>query len=129
MSKPRPIHHPHRPIRTTPDEAEPMFSSYEDSPYLSGDDVADDFHNRLAKGRRESSGSHSGGSFWRTMESSSGNERGPSFSSVSIKGKGDSSRERKPAGLLAQALQSHSSSDTDRMANVTEPAAVSLFEC
>ena len=127
MSKPRPIHHPHRELRTSPDEAEPLFSSYEDSPYL-GDDVADDFHNRLAKSRRESSGTHSGGSFWRTTEntsSSAAHERGPSFSSVHMKGKEPSSA-RKSSGLLAQALQSHSGSDTDRMGNVSENPTVRL---
>jgi hypothetical protein len=75
MSKPRPIHHPSRPIQTQPHESEPMHSSYEDaSPMLH--DEEDDFHLKLQRTRRESSG---GLSFWRTSDDR------PAFSSVNVK--------------------------------------------
>jgi hypothetical protein len=91
MSRPRPIHHLHREIRSTPDEAEPSFS-YEQESFLAAreEDVEDEFHRRLAQqgtSRRESSGSQGagGGSFWRSAsENASGVPQGPSFSSVNL---------------------------------------------
>ena len=84
MSGPRPIHQPHREIRSQPDDAEPSFS-YEKESYLSGgreEDVEDDFHRRVSTSRRDS-----GASFWRST-SSGENFGGPSFSSVSMKPSG-----------------------------------------
>jgi hypothetical protein len=101
-SRPRPIHNPHREIRSTPDEAEPSFS-YEQESFLAvannreGDDVEDEFHRRLAQQqsgqRRESSGSHGGGgsSFWRTQVAENA-QQGPSFSSANLNASNNSSR-------------------------------------
>lgn len=86
-SKSRPIHNLHRPLVSTPDEAEPSYS-YEQESFLGGreEDVEDDFYRRLGAGsRRESSGSQAGASsFWRSSKEADASERGPSFSSVNM---------------------------------------------
>ena len=57
MSKPKPIHTTHRPLRETPDEAEPSFS-YEQESFLaqSVDDLEDEFDRRLHISNRRASG-------------------------------------------------------------------------
>lgn len=82
MSNPRPIH---RELNDEADEAEPSFS-YEQESFLMGreEDVEDEFHRRLNSTRRDA-----GGSFWRTS-GSSGELAGPSFSSMSMKQRQDS---------------------------------------
>lgn len=72
-SKPRPIHQPHREIRSTPDDTEPSFS-YEQESFLpkSEEEIEDAFLAQL----------NSRSSFWR----SSGSEGvGPAFSSMNMK--------------------------------------------
>jgi hypothetical protein len=81
MSKPRPIHTLHKPLRESPDESEPSFSDEEKSYRAQKEeDAADEFHRRFAgtgaMNRGEdgattpSSGTGGGGSggssFWRT---------------------------------------------------------------
>jgi hypothetical protein len=89
MSKPRPIPLT-RPLRSTPDEAEPSFS-FEEESYLSNRavDYEDDFHRRLTTttsgARREESG---GSSFWRASSVNSVTAT-PSFNSVHLRGKSD----------------------------------------
>ena len=106
MSAPRPIHYPSREIRTHPDESEPIRSYDEPSPLL---DEEDDFHNKLSRNRRESSGS-AGGSFWRTAGDA------PAFSSAQIKknpqmeasaARTQDNRHNRSTGLLPTALQTH----------------------
>jgi hypothetical protein len=116
MSKPRPIHHIDRELCSQPDDAEPSFS-YEQESFLvgaKGEDVEDEFHRRLQSSRRDS-----GGSFWRT-NSNSGEFAGPSFSSMSMKQRQDSTgasttsvNERKTSGRLGVALQMQSPEQTD----------------
>ena len=118
MSKPRPIHRPHRELRSTPDDAEPSYS-YEQESFLGGReiDVEDEFHRRLAAGsRRESAGSHgaaSGNSFWRTSDSTI--SQTPNFSSMSLKAQTDTAVERKSVGLLGEAMRSQAIADADRV--------------
>lgn len=70
-SNPRPIHQPHREIRSTPDETEPSFS-YEETSFLpkSEDEIEDAFHNRL----------NQRSSFWRSSNNSE-----PTFSSMNMR--------------------------------------------
>lgn len=103
MSKPRPIPFT-RPLRSTPDEAEPSFS-FEEESFLSNKalDFEDDFHRRLTSPgvRREESG---GASFWRASSSGVNNAVStPSFNSVNLQGKSDISvNERKANVTQAQ---------------------------
>ena len=112
MSSPRPIHIPSREILKEPHDSEPLHSYDEPSPLL---DEEDDFHNRLSRSRRESSGSNAtAGSFWRTSGDA------PSFSSAQIKKQGQQAetvkspppapphdgRNNRSPGLLSKALQS-----------------------
>lgn len=104
MSDPRPIHYPSREIRTDPHESEPPRSSYEEpSPLL---DEEDEFHNKLSRNRRESSG----GSFWRTSSGDS-----PAFNSAQLKKAASESSVRTESGnrsarsALADALQTQTS--------------------
>lgn len=107
MSSPRPIHIPSREIMKEPHDSEPLHSYDDPSPLL---DEEDDFHNRLSRSRRESSGSTSGGSFWRTSGDS------PSFNSAQMKKTPQAEVAKPPPppdgrtnnrspGLLANALQ------------------------
>ena len=119
MSSPRPIHIPSREILKEPHDSEPLHSYDDPSPLL---DEEDDFHNRLSRSRRESSGSTSGGSFWRTSGDT------PSFSSAQLKKTApqkeivkqappppDGRTNRSP-GLLANALQAQ---QTDSASSVS----------
>lgn len=115
MSSPRPIHIPSREILKEPHDSEPPHSFDNDpSPLL---DEEDDFHNRLSKNRRESSGSaQSGGSFWRTSGDS------PAFSSAQMKKSTEMVPENRSTGggLLANALQTQ---QTDSVSSVSSCVA------
>jgi hypothetical protein len=96
MSKPRPIPLT-RPLRSTPDEAEPSFS-FEEESYLSNRavDFEDDFHRRLTGTRREESG---GSSFWRASSVNSVAAT-PSFNSVHLRGKSDVNVKERKANVI-----------------------------
>lgn len=85
-SKPRPIHQPPREIRSTPDDTEPSYS-YEQESFLpkSEDEIEDQFFRRL----------NSRENFWR---SSDGGSVGPSFSSMNMRQRSDSTGNRASSG-------------------------------
>ena len=124
MSAPRPIHYPSREIRTHPDESEPIRSYDEPSPLL---DEEDDFHNKISRNRRESSGS-TGGSFWRTSGESS-----PAFSSAQIKknqqmeanaaARTQDARQIRSTGLLPNAIQTQNTEPVNPVSLQVNPAS------